>query len=160
MKPWGLALDQWLDPFQQWKSTGNVAQRRRRSAIVMRTRNYRHLPIRSISCIHSFYELFICFLYKLHICRAEKISQLRKLVNRQKILTFNNTYVIHLSSKKHQKLIDFSFSNGICFVYMILNWSSLGFGLLVRQNRISEEIILDHGKLWWPFFTILPFSDV
>ncbi len=37
--------------------------------------------------------------------------------------------------------------------YMTVNWTSLGFGLLVRQNKTSEDVIFGSEKLWMGMMT-------
>ena len=77
---------------------------------------------------------------------------IRKIIN-------DNLYNQLIVKRKCQICNGYSFSDvNICWVSqspMILNWLSLGFGLLIRRNEPFQDVTLGFRKLSWIFFTLL-----
>lgn len=86
-----------------------------------------------------------------------------EIINRAEISRtynyFDNRLIIPVIfwSNKYKTLLGFSFSAAnlqlFHFLHVLVYWISLGFGLLVRQIKQSEDITVGSEKLWMSFLT-------
>lgn len=90
-----------------------------------------------------------CLLYSI-LSTAATISRLTDQLMERKLIS-NRAVIFQASAGCSFICVRFSLS------FMIQKEKSLGFGLLVGQRELSEDVPLGSGKVWWAFFQFLTF---